>query len=91
MNHQSLLQKSYNARVIIKSGKQTLEQTEKGDFVVCDGGFLTDWIIFYDHKCQWVRDGLFRFNKPIIRKLDEIAIGHYSLVNGIGKKLAGVK
>jgi len=55
----------------IKPGKQTLEQTEKGDFVVCDG--------------------VFKFNKPVKRKLDEIAIGHYSLVNGIGKKLAGVK
>jgi hypothetical protein len=86
----SQLASCYKAKVIFKSGKQTIEQTWGDHFVVCDGEFLTDWIIFYDHKCQWVRDGLFRFNKPIIRKLDELAIGHYSLVNGINKKLKGI-
>lgn len=72
MGHASQLSEYHAATVLVKAGKQTLERTKHGRLVVCDG-FFTDWVVLYDHAPAWTADGVFRFNLPIRRKLNQLA------------------
>jgi hypothetical protein len=60
----------YNATVLIKSGIQTLERTDRGSLVVTDG-LLTDWIVVYNHNGKWAQDGVLTINKPIVKFLNK--------------------
>lgn len=72
----SQLQGVYNAEVLAHAGNQTLEQTDGGHVVVTDG-WLTDWIVFYDHAPRWAHDGTLSINKPLQRKLNKMAQCHF--------------
>ena len=77
MSIQSQLCETYNAKVLLKSGKQTLELTELGQLVVTDG-WVTNWVLLYGHSTEWVQDGVFYINKPIQKELDKLALQEYN-------------
>ena len=74
--HISQLRADLGAVVLCKAGKQTLERTAAGKLVVTDG-WLSDWVIIYDHTPTWAADGLFKFNMPIRQYLNKIAGGKH--------------
>ena len=72
--YKSQLSSAYAATVICKAGKQTLEQTSSGDYVITDG-ILSDWIVFYSHKPAWSHDGTIKPCAKIIKKLNTLCQG----------------
>ena len=75
MEHESQLAEHSNATVLVRDGELTLERTEGNRYVVTDG-WLTDWVIFYNHKAQWAQDGVLVFTDKIMNRLDRIAKAH---------------
>ena len=72
MKRTSQLITPHNATVIASQGKQTLERTANGSYVVTDG-WMTDWIVFYDGPWVWAHDGTLNIYKRLREKLNAIA------------------
>lgn len=72
MKTESQLDSRFRAKVIARAGTQTLERTQMGAFAVTDG-WLTDWVTFLGDG-NWVRDGVLKFNKPIVDRLNDLAL-----------------
>lgn len=74
-NH-SFCEPLFGDEVIIQTEDLNLEW--HGDLVVLTDGWQTDYIIFYDHKPQWVCDGTFDIPEIIEDKLWFMAGFHYA-------------
>jgi len=60
-----------------RRNKYRIEYTPNGKVCITDA-WLTDYVIFYDHKPAWAHDGVFyRLPKYITEKLDLMAKRHF--------------
>jgi hypothetical protein len=64
----SQLLSEYEAKVLIKAGLQTLEQTNEGNLIITDG-WLADHLIIYEKG--WYANCIFKINKPILNFLNK--------------------
>lgn len=66
--------------VLVADDDLTLEFNLSDNKLVVSDGWLTDWILLYDHTNQWVCDiGL--ATEPMRELLDNIALAHYNYIN----------
>jgi len=56
--------------VLFKHKEQTLEYTPSG--LVVSDGWVTDWIILYNHQREWAQDGTLSFYDEISEAIDRI-------------------